>query len=257
VSEFESYLDKRSSRSAARAMMTTTFSEHSFDIVLSRRARKTSKYAALSIAANIQPDVLRRHAARIDMESGFLPRFLFTVVPESTWRPSSGKTDPSSAIDALAVYDRICGEVTPPDRYLDDLHRLFAEHGADPAIYGRYVNEYGPRIACILQADGKEIRDEHWDRAAVLVQWFYGMAERALGGVLSGAEPCKLERDLCSLHGYVCRMTREFSGVTRTKISRNWGCGTAAHRNRLLAELVERGKIRCLVDGKYVAADMD
>jgi hypothetical protein len=171
------------------------------------------------------------------------------------WRPASGKSDMSDAIDALSVYDRLCGEVTPPDGYLGDLLATFAANRADQRLFGRYVNEYGPRIACILQADGQPITAENWTRAAVLVRWFYAMAEEALGDVLVvGSESTKFERDLNSLMGYVRRMTRETGGVAKARISRNWGLGTATYRSRLLDELVERGIVRCLADGRYVDA---
>jgi len=254
VSEFEAYLDKSSSRATARTMLTTAFNQYAFDIRLSGRSRKSSQYAALSIAASIQPEVLRHHVRRIDVESGFLTRFLISMLPESTWRPSSGRVDLSVAMDALSVYDRLCGEVTPPENYLGGLHAMFAAHGADPRIYGRYVNEYGPRIACLVQADGQEIRDESWDRASVLVRWFYSMAEVALGDTLTGRESTKLERDLKSLKGYIQRMTNDAGGVAKARISRNWGLGTAAYRDKLLAELLERGAVRALTDGRYVDA---
>jgi len=255
VSEFEAYLDKTSSRATARTMLTTAFNAYSFDIRLSGKSRKSSRYAALSIAANIQPNVLQYHARRIHVDSGFLPRFLISMLPGATWRPSSGKMDLSAAVDALTAYDTLCGDVTPPDNYLGGLRSMFTANGADRRLFGRYVDEYGPRFACILQADGQEIRAESWDRASVLVRWFYSMAEAALGDTLAGRESTRFERDMISLSGYIQRVTRETGGVLKARISRNWGLGTATYRNKLLAELVERGVVRALTDGRYVYAD--
>jgi hypothetical protein len=182
VSEFEPYLDPRAWQSMARTMLTNAFNEGHFDIRLSGRSgkRRVSRYCYPSIVANIQPRVLRRYAGSIHMDSGFLPRFLISALPCRRWRPSSGCFDMRPAIEALAVYDRLAGDVTPEANYLADMDAMFAEHEAIPGVFRRYINEYGPRIACILQADGRAIRPETWDKTRSIVQWYYAQAESVL-----------------------------------------------------------------------------
>jgi hypothetical protein len=157
------------------------------------------------------------------------------------------------AIEALAVYDRLAGDVTPEANYLADMDAMFAEHEAIPGVFRRYINEYGPRIACILQADGRAIRPETWDKTRSIVQWYYAQAESVLDLVRDDAARNPFETQLVSMLGYIRRKTPS-GGVSKTTISRNKGEGTTAHRrDQLLEELMERGWVVRGADGRYAA----
>ena len=257
ISEFEPFLDARSWQSMARTMLTNAFNQGHFDIRLSGRAvkRRMSRYCYPSIVANIQPEVFRRFAGSLQVQSGFLPRFLISVLPRREWRPATGIPDSTAVIEALRVYDALAGEVTPEDGYLGDLDRMFYEFEAIPAVYKRLVNEYGPRIACILQPDGRHIRPETWDRVRTIIQWFYAQAETVFGLVKEDGTRNQFESQLRSLRNYILRKTAT-GGVTKTVISRNKGEGTtAAQRDKLLEELLERGWIAVHPDGRYTTPD--
>lgn len=237
-------------------MLTTAFNQGYFDVATSKRGRSASRradYCFPSIVTCIQPEILKHHVTSLDIRSGFLTRFLFSTIPDGNRRPATGAIDHSAALAALEHYGRIEGSVTPERGYLSELHDAFREHGAMPEIYDRHVNEYGPRIACVLQADGAEIRQETWDRTRTLLLWFYGMAERVLEDVGTGPIETKFERFLRSYLAYIRRKTPS-GGVTKKTISHNKNTGTDGPlRTRILDELVERGDIMKNSDGCYVA----
>ncbi len=255
ISEFEPFLDERCWQSKARMMLTAAFNKGHFNVRLSNRGDKQRicRYCYPSVIANIQPGVIRRHADSVHISSGFLPRFLITTLPRRLWVPATGRPNLSNAMDALRLYDELEGEVVPEAGYLHGLRTAWHERGVLPLVASRYCNEYAPRIACILQADGKTIRAESWGRASVIVRWFFGMAEEVLGRIPEEGRVTKFQMQVESMFDYIANKTSECGGVTRSDISRNRGRGTtAAERKRILAELVDCDRIKLLTNGKYM-----
>jgi len=135
------------------------------------------------------------------------------------------------------------------DLYLNELYLEFANSNAPfPSIWKRYVNEYGPRIAVLLAASTTDLHQklpileqQHWDRAAIIIRWFYSMAERVLDGVSDTTEDQRFE-SMCSRFYQFIKRSPE--GVTLAVISRNLHRGTTAdYRLKILGELVARGFI--------------
>ena len=258
ISEFEPFLDNACWQSKARMMLTAAFNKGHFNVRLSNRGGKhrICRYCYPSVIANIQPGVIRRHADSVHVTSGFLPRFLISALPRRRWRPATGRIDMSDAVDALRVYDQLEGEVVPGANYLQELYDAFDKSAKLPSVYSRYLNEYAPRIACILQADAQPIRPNAWKRASVIIRWFYAMAEDVLGFIPEEGGVTKFHRQVESFFEYIRRKTRETNGVTKSQISQNKGRGTtASERKRILAELVDCDRIKLLPDGRYVTKD--
>ena len=266
VGEFGPWLDPRSWQHKAQAFLTDAFSRGWFHVNLSRRAggfvRETS-YCYPNIIAGVQPAVLAQHATAVSIDGGFLNRFLVTMISDAPrWRPSVRPVSPDNASRALDAYGRACGSLLVPAAYLQPLSDEFVEHEAKHAGHAqRLVNEYGPRLAVMLAVNPSgqdtggglvpQITAEHWRRVAILLSWFYAMAEEVLSTIHEDANAAKWELQLERIRAFVAKHAPCSRRLIDTSMSRGT---TARMRTALLEELGARGKITRVGYNRYVAS---
>ena len=249
VSELMNYLDSHRWEHNATSFLTGAFNAGHVKVALSKRAggSRDLPYCLPSIIANIQPDVLASVADRNLMNSGFLPRFLFSYCPEGhDWRPTVKRIDWHPLADAFDGYRKMLAKVNVPQDYLQDVLDEFKGGAEYESHWRRLVFEYGPRLAVMLAADPERpnritITDDHWRRAGVLVRWFYGMAERALVGIGESPKDREYERRLESV---LTSVRKRKGGIPWTDLSRLHSHGTTATmREGYIAELQARGLV--------------
>lgn len=256
IPELGNYLDRTHWQHKATPFLTYAFSQGWFKQNLSTRngGCREAFYCYPNVLTNVQPEVLAAKADKLIVKSGFLARFLISWVPRKEWRPSTGEDGDlrEAAVQALEACRLKKGKVIPPEKYLDAARRTFIDCDAPlRAHWQRLINEYGPRLALMLSVKPGDTGEEvsisrsDWDGAALLVQWFYAMAERALNLVEDDAKAAKLEKNLARMYRYI----RKHGPVTQSDISHNLSRGTTARdRNIHRNELLDRGLIR--MDGK-------
>ena len=250
ISELQPYLDPKKWQNAATGLLTSGWNQHQIKVVLSRRngEPRDVRYCAPSVIANVQPQVLAEMADPLLLDSGFLNRFLFTFSDAPTSRRPN--TDPISLEPlrrAFKAYRRMQVRVRVPQDYLQNVLDEFIAHDAPlPGHYNRLVNEYGPRLAFMLAVNPNrpntlEITPAHWERAAVLVRWFFGHACRALEGIGEDRYVRRMEARLSRMLAWIQKHPQ---GVQKKFFTLAFHKGsTAADRDRDLNELEERGQI--------------
>ena len=253
VSEFSAWLNRSNWQGQSAEWITAAFNQGWFCANMSMRKGqppRKSRFCFPNIIANIQPEMLRQYADQASIASGFLPRFLITRMPQTVARPSNDSLEPflKAAGDALKCYNCKLGRVFVPERYLQDIFDEFQAH--DAALishWQRLVNEYGPRLAVMLsvcnapfQSAEVNLSDDHWNRARVLLRWFYVQAAEVLGVIEDDSAAASLERNLAKIFRYI----RRHGPVSKTMISRNCGRGTTSRqREGFLNELISRGYV--------------
>jgi len=250
ISELQPYLDANKWQHTATGLLTAGWNQHQIKVVLSRRTGEPRdvRYCAPNVIANVQPKVLAELADPLLLDSGFLNRFLFTYSDAPTSRRPN--TDPISLEPlrrAFKAYRRMQVRVRVPQDYLQNVLDEFIAHDAPlPGHYNRLVNEYGPRLAFMLAVDPNrtrtlEITPAHWERAAVLVRWFFGHACRALEGIGEDRYVRRMEARLSRMLAWIQKHPQ---GVQKKFFTLAFHKGsTAADRDRDLNELEERGQI--------------
>jgi len=251
ISELQPYLDAKKWQHAATGLLTAGWNQHQIKVVLSRRngEPRDVRFCAPSVIANVQPQVLAEMADPLLLDSGFLNRFLFTFSDAPTSRRPN--TDPISLEPlrrAFKAYRRMQVRVRVPQDYLQNVLDEFLTHDAPLAgHYNRLVNEYGPRLAFMLAVDPNrphalEITQDHWDRAAVLLRWFFAHACRALEGIGEDRYVRKMEARLARMLAWVRKHPK---GISKKYFTQAFHKGTdAADREKALHELEDRGQIR-------------
>jgi len=200
--------------------------------------------------------VLERCVKQTDISSGFLGRFLMTLMPRFYGRPAI--FDRGEVLNELVVcldhFRRKEGVVTVPILYLDDISQMFQRE--DPpqldSCWRRLVNEYGPRFAIMLsitreistQTAQVELTDRCWEGAEKLVLWFFAHAEKLLSNVTDIGEFAKnREHTMRRILSTVMKFSRH--GARWSDISNYASHGTTkAERAEALDEMVDRGWIR-------------
>ena len=250
ISELQPYLDAKKWQHTATGLLTAGWNQHQIKVVLSRRTGEPRdvRYCAPNVIANVQPKVLAELADPLLLDSGFLNRFLFTYSDAPTSRRPN--TDPISLEPlrrAFKAYRRMQVRVRVPQDYLQNVLDEFIAHDAPlPGHYNRLVNEYGPRLAFMLAVNPNrpntlEITTAHWERAAVLVRWFFGHACRALEGIGEDRYVRRMEARLSRMLAWIQKHPQ---GVQKKFFTLAFHKGSAAaDRNRDLNELEERGQI--------------
>jgi len=262
ISEFQNWIDERHWQSKAASFLTDAFNRGWFKSILSARGKSEPREAAYcypSIMANIQPATLARYGTQSALDSGFLQRFLITTMKPGNRRPATiDFADLAKASErALNCYKEKCGVVEVPEKYMQELHDEFHEADAPMrAHWGRLINEYAPRFAVVLSVSDRdglptvELASDCWERAALLVRWFYAQGIDLLTQIQEGEQEAKFERLLQRIFDAV----RKYGPVSKAWISRRIGRGTkATQRAEGLEELTERGILELLQDGKYRA----
>lgn len=252
VSELQPYLDPRSWQHKATGFLTQAWNQCQAKIVLSNRngEPRDIRYCAPSLIAAVQPGVLAATGDTLLMDSGFLPRFVFSYLPEiQSWRPNTSPVDLAPLSSSFRAYRRMqAGRIAVPPGYLQEVMDELLDNDAPiPGHYNRLINEIGPRLAVMLAADPNhprtvEITADHWQRVAVLVRWFYGMAEAVLATIGEGAHVKKMEDRLDRMLAWIKKHPK---GVAKRLFSHRFfeRGTTAAERDKDLAELEARGKI--------------
>ena len=250
INELQPYLDPKKWQHAATGLLTSGWNQHQIKVVLSRRngEPRDVRFCAPSVIANVQPQVLAEMADPLLLDSGFLNRFLFTFSDAPTSRRPN--TDPISLEPlrrAFKAYRRMQVRVRVPQDYLQNVLDEFLTHDAPLAgHYNRLVNEYGPRLAFMLAVDPNrphalEITQDHWDRAAVLLRWFFAHACRALEGIGVDRYVRKMEARLARMRAWI---EKHPNGIQKRFFTLAFHKGSsAADRDRDLHELEERGQI--------------
>lgn len=264
IPEFKNWLDPNHWQAKAGSFITSSFNRGHFRQRLSTRGKENTERSSLycypNILANVQPGTIQRYATGADIASGMLGRFLFTVGPNHYGRPTTNDTRHlvNDADAALQAYERKEGRVTVPPGYLQDVFNGFAKNGAPLfSCWGRLVNEYGPRLAVMLATGADDtsravhIRDDHWHRAGVLVQWFFGHAETLLTDIHDDPAARLLEA-LCAK---IARFIARNPGCCIADISHACGRGsTAKQRRDAVGELCDRGELTA-AEGRYFPAE--
>lgn len=262
ISELKNWIDPTHWQHKAASFLTSAWSSGSFSVRLSARDKaqrpRESDYCFPSIVANIQPHVMERLATATDLTSGFMGRFLFCKAEAFDGRPTNA--DYGSLVDdaneTLCALGNKTGVVHVMDGYLQDLYDEFQRGGARyRSVWKRYVNEYGPRLALMLSISKEdkrckiEITPGSWEKAALLLRWFYSHAEKLLQGVEDDPETKRSEMRLRVIREFIKNnpgcMKRDISH----RCSRN---STSKERSETLDELVDRGLIE-LKKGLYFA----
>ena len=260
ISELQPWLDAKHWQHRATEFLTFAFNKGFFRQAFSSRSGKasvrSSSYCYPNIIAYVQPGVFENVVATIDLENGFLGRFLFTKMPEFFCEANVFDPDKPLKIlsDCLDVFKRKQGVVNVPLGYSRDFRDIFQKH-APPELatcWKRLAAEYYPRLAVVLsvrnsiktQGEVVILTDDCLERAAVLVNWFFAHAEKLILSV-NDADPRVKEREnlIRKVFLKIKRLDRG-QGVTVRDVSvsgiRN---STGKERREALLELVDRGHV--------------
>jgi hypothetical protein len=257
LGELQPYLDPHRWQYACTPFLTSSFGQGWFADTMSKRgksgeSKREARFCFPSILANVQPAILQHYGDSMLSDSGFLPRFLFSVVPEWAFncRPTVGEIDTAPAMDALLSYAALEGTVTVRDRkYLQHVLDSFTTGGA--AIgphYRRLVNEYGPRFAVMVARDPLNPEPEAWDRAAALIWWHYGMAEGILTGLQGDVNARRMTGMVDRYLAWMKREARHDLVSYRAFSQRFWRGATATDRKKALEQMENDGMIE-MVNG--------
>lgn len=260
IPELQNYLDSRHWQNKTTSMLTAAFNAGSYHESRSKRVKGGGPidipFCFPNLLANVQPEILAGCGGGALIDSGFLPRFLFAHATQiESWRPVAHKVHVQPLNDAFDAYLATEGRVAVPPKYLQAVMDEFVDGGAlFPSHYSRLINEYSPKLAVMLAVDERdpttvELLDRHWERAGVLVRWFYGMAEGLFVAVSEDAHVRKMESRLDRMLAWLKRHPK---GVLKSEFSKRFfeRGTTAFDRDRDLAELEARGRIVQLPHGK-------
>jgi len=260
ISELQPWLDAKNWQHRATEFLTFSFNKGFFKQNFSSRGGKGSirsaDYCYPNIIAYVQPGVFEKVVATIDLENGFLGRFLFTKMPE--FFCEANVFDPDKPLDIMAncldVFKRKQGVVNVPLGYSRGFRDIFQKHAAPElgTCWKRLAAEYYPRLAVVLsvrhsvktQGEMVTLTDDCFERAAVLVNWFFAHAEKLILSV-NDADPRVKERENIIRKVFLkIRKLDRGDGVTIRDVSisgiRN---STSKERREALLELIDRGHV--------------
>lgn len=258
ISELQPFLDEKCWQHRTTEFLTTAFNKGFFKQNFSNRGKSGSSreapYSAPNVVAFIQPDVFEATARITDLHSGFLGRFLFSVVPEFNCEANIYDNEEvvKKFAECLDLFRNKRGKVDVPLGYAHELLMLFSELAAPEldTSWKRLANEYYPRLALVLSVrrgernDTVKITDDSWDRAKILALWFYGQAEKLLLRINDTLPLIKEREKLMQKVFRKIRALDKGNGVTLKEISwsgvRN---STGKERREALMELEDRGLI--------------
>ena len=270
ISELQPWLDMKCWQHNAVPFLTKSFNKGFFKSSFSSRGGhgniRAANYCYPNILACVQPDVLRKIADKSDLENGFLGRFLFARMVHVLCQPNS--FDLQKTLDEMSLlleaFKRKEGVIHIEKGYSASLGKMFSKNAPEEIDFSwkRLINEYYPRFAFLLsltddpatQCRETELKNTDWERAELLVLWFFANAERLLLNIEDRNVDSKT-RTRESLLEKVCRKIQRLdkgNGVTIRDISisgiRN---SNAKERREAIAELTDRGIIVSLGDGRY------
>ena len=270
ISELQPWLDVKCWQHNAVPFLTKSFNKGFFKSSFSSRGGhgniRAADYCYPNILACVQPDVLRKIADKSDLENGFLGRFLFARMVHVLCQPNS--FDLQKTLDEMSLlleaFKRKEGVIHIEKGYSASLGKMFSKNAPEEIDFSwkRLINEYYPRFAFLLsltddpatQCRETELKNTDWERAELLVLWFFANAERLLLNIEDRNVDSRT-RTRESLLEKVCRKIQRLdkgNGVTIRDISisgiRN---SNAKERREAIAELTDRGIIVSLGDGRY------
>lgn len=268
ISEMSKWLDKDNWQYKATGFLTETFGQGFFDQNFSDRCRgnsnRSSDYCAPNIIANMQPNVFEKLVRMVDLDTGFLGRFLFARMPEFYGNPA--RFDSIELMKRMQgitnIFLKKSGVVELDEHYADDIQKVFEGH-CDPKLnpsWRRLCCEYYPWFMVMLSISGDPasqderiiITEEVMTKAKALTMWFFAQAEKVLGNIIDAEGNGRdVEHKLKRLFEIV-RDHDTGQGLLTSEIStKASGSGTTAKmRRELLQELCDRQWIQ-FENGRY------
>ena len=269
ISELSKWLNKDNWQSKATEFLTEAFGSGAFDQNFSDRGKgassRTALYCAPNILGNIQPNAFQEWVEMIDVDTGFLGRFLIAKMPEYYGNPKNFDSIALMKQLELAAqpFLRKRGVVSFEDGYSEHIQAQFIGKCDKRFVptWRRLCNEYYPRFAVMLsvtkdldtQLDHVVITPEVLKKAETFVYWFFKNAEEVLSSILVGNGNARnVEKQMRRIFNII-RNKDSGKGVALSVISRNSsGMGTTSkERRELIAELMERQWINCNEKGAY------
>lgn len=252
ISEMMNWLDKRHWQSKAAGFLTGAFNAGWFSHAMSRRGDapgREADYCFPNIYASVQPGVLQQFATSTDLESGFMGRFLVASPdPGYVGVPVCSSLDHhlDSLVDAIRCMEAKVGEIAVPESYSLDLMNMFKNHMAEPQpTWRRLSNEYYARLAVLLSIKPGDdsptvtITTEGWQKAAIMVQWFFSNAETVFGNLHFDPAISKFE-NLCGKVLEIVRSAKD-GKIMRSQVHYKLGRGTRSReREEAFKELQDR-----------------
>lgn len=249
ISEMQPYLKPKTWQHETASVMTQCFNKLTFKYNMSKGGKnkdRKSDYCCPSIAANIQPDIIARYSNGELFDSGFFQRFIIGYTEDAKIRVPSimGPSDIDHIVDLFQPFTMIEGTLTPEAEYLKDVREEFSNSDGANSVKARLVNEYGPKIAYILGvqpgATETNVTPETWERAALLVKWFYRNAVT----VFSQYAPNDFERERAKKIEMFDQYIRKNGPCMTGAISHRFSkYSTQPERDAILAELVAQQRI--------------
>ena len=270
ISEMSIWLDKTNWQYKAADFLTEAFAQGFFDQNFSDRSRSASssrstEYCAPNIIGSIQPGVFNDKVTMLDVDTGFLGRFLMTRLPEYYGNPTNfdsvaKQTALWQAVEPFLAKNDVVEMEEGYSLALQDVFRGKCSPSMTPS-WRRLCNEYYPRLMVMLSVTNDirtrrrevVITDETRKRAKTLVMWLFANAERILAGIIEGEGTGRIvEKSLKRLLAIV--LSAGDDGISLRDIShRASGSGTTAkERREMLMEMCERGWIRETEDHRFV-----
>jgi len=268
IGELANWIDPLHWQHKATSFLTEAFGSGSFSQTFSERGKgspmRSADFCAPNIIANIQPEVFDAYVSQIDLDTGFLGRFLFARMPEFYGDPRN--------FDMVATLTRL-QELAQPFLLKRGLVKFEEGYqlGLKSVFYGncerklypswrRLISEYYPRLCVMLSTThdpatiGEEvvITEDTKARAALITKWYFAQAEKMLFNI---SPSYGKSRDTERLYKRLFEIVRDADrgdGVRLGTISQNAnGTGTnSKQRLDILMELVERRWLKT-ENGRY------
>ena len=264
ISEFEPFLSVNSNdyKSKCKDILLVTFNQGFYSARYSKKNKGSSDrvidYIYPSVIASLQPEVFKKMArGAAHVSSGFLQRFLITHCDDdkSGYRPASPPKElVDRAVRAVKHFEELRGEVPAPRRYLNGLFTEFEKSSGIKSIYGRLINEYGPKIACILQADAKEITDDTWNRTAWIIKWLYAQAHTFLPDLSLDEKSALIDEKVSKIYQAILLNNGPMARTKLIKKNNAFRTSSPDEKDRYIRTMLECGLIS-IVDKKYVAVE--
>ena len=277
ISELRDWLDETHWQHNATSFLTQAFNKAKFSVTFSSRngrGARYSDYCSPSIFASVQPQTFQRLATASDIETGFLGRFLFAIMPKFFGDAKS--------FDALALLKRIKeitdifvkkhGVIEVSEDYPNPLKEIFEKNTDDRlnATWRRLTNEYYPRLAVQLsvtleaktQGETVIMTDDAWSRARILIQWFFCNAEKLLNQISEETPFVRIREERFKKFFYVIWNLYRKKGapvslreITRANVRFNGVLTTAKERQEIVIELCERDLLKETVQKNAMGKD--
>ena len=249
ISELEPFLKEHTYQRAACSLLNTAYDTGFFEHVFSSRkpgaARKT-RYAFLSVLANVQPEIWAAHDTDSLKHNGFVSRYMITRGPDRICFPTRHEVDIGNALQTMRHYKKLEGVIAIPSWMTDYQRKLTTAIMENVGIthiaaIGRHINQLLPKIVAVLQADCLSPAKEYVERAAKIACWLLRQQIDLMGGSkIISRQGADLEKLMDRIMGGI----RRYGGLTRTLISQRYSHGTDARlRADAISEMITRDMI--------------